>query len=66
MAREEQFRFLQAGLQLNPGASYGQALASTANKASARALAAEEASGKATGAAVTAVGTALSDYLDKG
>jgi len=63
--REEQFRFLQAGLGLNPGDSYGQTLADQANNASADARSASEASGRATSAAIQATGTALGAYLNR-
>ena len=65
LAREDQFRFLQAGLGLSPGSAYSTALSQQANSLAQTAGSAQVAAGQATSAAVKSVGTALADYFDK-
>lgn len=66
MVAEDQLRFLQVGLGQNPADSVASTLANQASRASADARYSERVAGEATGAAVTAVGTALADYATSG
>ena len=61
----EKERFLQIGLGQNPGDSYSRVLSQQATSSAADARASEAAAGEATRAAVTTVGTGLSDYLNR-
>jgi len=67
---EQQLGFLQVGLGQDPSASMSQTLGQQALERSRRATAAEIAAGEASSAAISAVGTALSEYAgddeDKG
>ena len=62
-AAEEQSRFLQIGMGLNPSASYSSALSQTAQAQQANANLQAQAAGSAISNAVGTVGSALSDYL---
>lgn len=62
-AAEEQSRFLQIGMGLNPSSSYSTALSQTAQAQQANANLQAQAAGSAISSAVGTVGSALSDYL---
>jgi len=62
---EEQRKFLQVGLGLAPGESYSQALSQQASQAQRTADIAEQQSGQAIGQAVSTIGKATADYLNK-
>jgi len=64
MAAEEQRSFLQIGLGQNPGESFSRTLADRATNKANAANQASQYAGQATGQAITAVGTGLSDYLN--
>lgn len=65
IAAEEKRGFLQVGLGQDPGASYSRTLSDRATQAGAASRDASAAAGRATGTAITAVGTGLSDYLNR-
>lgn len=64
-AAEEQGRFLQIGMGLNPGNSYAAALGQVAQQQQQNANLQQQAAGQAVGSAINTVGSALSDYLNK-
>lgn len=65
MAMQEKQGFLNAGLGLQPGQSYSTALSNQANVATQRANVAEQAAGQVIGTAVSTVGKATMDYLNR-
>lgn len=65
LAKEQQLSFLQVGLGQDPSSSMSQTLANQANNAADRADTSARSSAAATQAALTGVGNALSDYLEK-
>ena len=64
-AAEEQGRFLQIGMGLNPGNSYSAALGQVAQQQQQNANLQQQAAGQAMSSAFNTVGSALSDYLNK-
>lgn len=64
-AAEEQRNFLQIGLGQNPGQSYSQALSTRASEARRSATLSEQQAGLAVGQAISSVGKATADYLNR-
>lgn len=64
-AAEEQRQFLQVGLGQNPGAGVSQTLAQRTQAAQQQATLAQQQAQAGTQAAVSAVGTTLTDYLNR-
>lgn len=64
-AAEEQSRFLQIGMGSNPANSYSTALGQVAQQQNTAALQQQQAAGQAVGSAVSTVGSALADYMNK-